>query len=144
MIHGPRDPHKPAKLTALTCSNDTVAFARLMICTACPSSQHMPWEALSLLLLTCRIALFHGLIHGCYTAQENFKRNMRGDPEVREPLLDFFGISVKANEVPAHSQRMEILERKVSNPLWSCGTLPLLCLCRLKESGPSPSNSFHV
>ena len=69
---------------------------------------------------------------------------MRGDPEVREPLLDFFGISVKANEVPAHSQRMEILERKVSNPLWSCGAGPPLRLCRLKESGPSPINSFHA
>ena len=77
----------------------------------------MPLQALNLQPPTCRIALFHGLIHGCYTAQENFKRNMRGDPEVREPLLDFFGISVKANEVPAHSQRMEILERKVNNTL---------------------------
>ena len=69
---------------------------------------------------------------------------MRGDPEVREPLLDFFGISVKANEVPAHSQRMEILERKVNNPLWCCGAVLLLCLCRLKESGPCPISRFHV
>ncbi len=69
---------------------------------------------------------------------------MRGDPEVREPLLDFFGISVKANEVPAHSQRMEILERKVSDPLWSCGAVQLLRLCRWRQSGPCPINNFHV
>ena len=94
------------------------------------SSQHMLacWKLSITCTHPCRIALFHGLIHGCYTAQENFKRNMRGDPEVREPLLDFFGISVKANEVPAHSQRMEILERKVTPP---CGPV---VLCHLYAS----------
>ena len=54
LVHGLRDPYEPAMLTELTCSDDTVASAAYavhcpMICTACPSSQHLSWEALNLL-----------------------------------------------------------------------------------------------
>lgn len=36
-----------------------------------------------------------------------------GDPTAKEPILDFFGVSVKAEDVPQQVERMYLLKKKV-------------------------------
>ena len=49
-----------------------------------------------------------------------FANGYHPDPNAKEPILDFFGVSVKAEDVPQQVERMYLLKKKVgalSSPL---------------------------
>ena len=43
-----------------------------------------------------------------------FANGQVSDPTAKEPILDFFGVSVKAEDVPQQVERMYLLKKKVS------------------------------
>ena len=42
-----------------------------------------------------------------------FSNGYSSDPNAKEPILDFFGVSVKAEDVPQQVERMYLLKKKV-------------------------------
>ena len=42
-----------------------------------------------------------------------FANGHTSDPNAKEPILDFFGVSVKAEDVPQQVERMYLLKKKV-------------------------------
>ena len=42
-----------------------------------------------------------------------FANGYHPDPNAKEPILDFFGVSVKAEDVPQQVERMYLLKKKV-------------------------------
>ena len=54
----------------------------------------------------CREAVAHFLAKGA--------SNTAG-AEAKEAILDFFGVSAKAEELPVHVERMDLLAKKVSS-----------------------------
>lgn len=44
-----------------------------------------------------------------------FANGYHADPAAKEPILDFFGVSVKAEDVPQQVERMYLLKKKVSS-----------------------------
>ena len=50
-----------------------------------------------------------------------FANGYHPDPNAKEPILDFFGVSVKAEDVPQQVERMYLLKKKVG--AWQCGYL---------------------
>lgn len=55
-----------------------------------------------------QIELFDALIEGCKEAVE------LGNPDPKGPLLDFFGVPVKANELLKRVQELQLLARRIS------------------------------
>lgn len=78
-----------------------------------------------------RKALWAGFVRACERVERTAA--MAGeDPSVA--VLDWFGVSVKAAEMPAHLQRMKTLARKVPFPPFLGGlkSLALLVLAAVK------------
>ena len=74
----------------------------------------------------CRVALWNGLLRHCNQACKMFANGYHADPAAKEPILDFFGVSVKAEDVPQQVERMYLLKKKVG-----CITRLLASLCQM-------------
>ena len=61
-----------------------------------------------------RVALWNGLLRHCNQACKMFSNGYTSEPNAKEPILDFFGVSVKAEDVPQQVERMYLLKKKVS------------------------------
>ncbi len=61
-------------------------------------------------LWRCRRALWAGFVRACERVERDAA--MAGE-DPNAAVLDWFGVSVKASEIPAHLQRMKTLARKV-------------------------------
>lgn len=48
------------------------------------------------------------------------------DAEAKEPILDFFGVSVKAEDIPQQVERMYLLKKKVHLSTWDMASHPLI------------------
>jgi len=59
------------------------------------------------------VALWNGLLRHCNQACKMFANGHVSDPTAKEPILDFFGVSVKAEDVPQQVERMYLLKKKV-------------------------------
>lgn len=53
-----------------------------------------------------------------------FANGYHPDPNAKEPILDFFGVSVKAEDVPQQVERMYLLKKKVGD--YSAAVTPTL------------------
>ncbi|KAL0021888.1 hypothetical protein WJX77_011593 [Trebouxia sp. C0004] len=60
-----------------------------------------------------RVALWNGLLRHCNQACKMFANAHISDPSAKEPILDFFGVSVKAEDVPQQVERMYLLKKKI-------------------------------
>lgn len=43
-----------------------------------------------------------------------YQNGYSADAEAKEPILDFFGVSVKAEDIPQQVERMYLLKKKVN------------------------------
>ena len=68
-------------------------------------------------LIGCRYALWWSLIRGCEKV-ERMAVERRAD--VKEALLDWFGVGVKAQEISSFVKRMELLAQRVCSPTPPC------------------------
>lgn len=59
-----------------------------------------------------RRALWAGLLAACERVERASAASAERDPGI----LDWFGVSVKAAEIPAHLERMRVLARKARCP----------------------------
>lgn len=75
-----------------------------------------------------RIALWNGLLRHCNQACKMFANGHTSDPNPKEPILDFFGVSVKAEDVPQQVERMYLLKKKVGAYRHCVGCV-FACLC---------------
>lgn len=62
----------------------------------------------------CRYALWWSLIRGCEKV-ERIAVERRAD--VKEALLDWFGVGIKAQEISAFVKRMDLLAQRVGHNL---------------------------
>lgn len=60
-----------------------------------------------------RVALWNGLLRSCNQACKMFANGYSADGDAKEPILDFFGVSVKAEDVPQQVERMYLLKKRV-------------------------------
>eukprot|EP00884_Botryococcus_braunii_P018071 jgi/Botrbrau1/4948/Bobra.0122s0026.1 len=60
-----------------------------------------------------RRALWYGLVRACEQVEKEHASRHTGDEKDKEPVLDWFGVTVKAVEVADHIRRMAILARKI-------------------------------
>ncbi len=66
-----------------------------------------------------------------------FANGYTSDPAAKEPILDFFGVSVKAEDVPQQVERMYLLKKKV-------GSAPCLSVCMSRLSSLSTSSGPKI
>ena len=74
---------------------------------------HSPCQLLDQLWNDCRVALWNGLLRSCNQACKMFANGYAAEGEAKEPILDFFGVSVKAEDIPQQVERMYLLKKKV-------------------------------
>lgn len=60
--------------------------------------------------------MWEGLLAGCREACAQFAaRSGSSLEEVKEAILDFYGVSAKAEDIPQHVERMALLAKKVNS-----------------------------
>lgn len=60
-----------------------------------------------------RRSLWHGLLAACEQVEKLHAAKHAADDKDKDPILDWFGVTVKATEVADHVRRMAVLARKV-------------------------------
>ena len=76
-----------------------------------------------------------------------FTNGYSSDPNAKEPILDFFGVSVKAEDVPQQVERMYLLKKQVTAAICAISSRSFAICCdssKAKLIAAARSTSRHT